>query len=67
MKKLFKIKGKMFYIDRSHISKRARGTAMVALQITQLTPDSIASDASPRAVRALAPVITSHVRSRGTS
>ncbi len=40
MKKLFKIKEKMFYIDRSHISKRARGLSLVATR-SRSTPDRI--------------------------
>jgi hypothetical protein len=54
MKKLFKIKAKMFYIDRSHISKRA-GDCRRWLPDTQLTPDRIANGCEPRAGRALAP------------
>jgi hypothetical protein len=46
MKKLFKIKAKMFYIDRSHISKRARGIVVGGFQNTQRTPERTPTGAS---------------------
>ena len=62
MKKLFKIKIKKLYIDRSHISKGGGGGGG-GFAIAQLTRGRVTADAG----RDTCAFNDTHVRSRGTS